>query len=126
MALPVVVVCAGLCAGCGTGSEKDGVRAAANALFRDVRNGDGHAACTRLVPRAASTLETGDTRCEQQILRLGLKGGPLGPVEVWADQARVRAGTDTVFLTRWGSGWRVTAVGCEPRDDRPYDCDVST
>jgi hypothetical protein len=44
---------------------------------------------------------------------------------VWSNQARVRAGTDTVFLTRWGDGWRVTAAGCEPRDDGPYDCDIS-
>jgi hypothetical protein len=124
--LAAVSLAALACAGCGMAAEKDGVREAASALFRDVRNGDGAAACGRLVPQAASGLETGGTRCEDEILKLGLSGGPLGPVEVWSEYARVRAGGDTVFLTRWGDGWRVTAAGCEPREEGPYDCEIQT
>jgi hypothetical protein len=125
-ALLAVTACLGFCAGCGTGGEKAAVRATASGLYQDVRDGDGRAACARLVPRAASSIETGDASCDRQILRLGLEGGPLGRVEVWSDQARVRAGADTVFLTRWGTGWRVTAAGCEPRREGPYDCEVET
>jgi hypothetical protein len=121
----VAGACAMACAACGTAAENDGVRGAASGLYRDVRNGDGAAACDRLVPQAASALETGDAKCPEEILRLGLEGGPLGRPEVWSNQARVHAGTDTVFLTRWGDGWRVTAAGCEPRADGPYDCDIS-
>jgi hypothetical protein len=29
-----------------------------------------------------------------------------------------------VFLTRWDGRWRVTAAGCEPDGDGPYDCEV--
>ncbi|XVQ08352.1 hypothetical protein ACQP1W_38200 [Spirillospora sp. CA-255316] len=123
-ALLVGTACFGFCAGCGTGDEKAAVRETASALFQDVRDGDGGAACARLVPRAASSLEIGGASCARQILRLGLEGGALGRVEVWSDQARVRAGADTVFLTRWGTGWRVTAAGCEPRREGPYDCEV--
>jgi hypothetical protein len=117
--------CAVACTGCGTGAEKDGVRAAAGGLYRDIRNGDGASACGRLVPQAASALETGDAQCEEEILQLGLKGGPLSRVEVWSDQARVHAGSDTVFLTRWSTGWRVTGAGCEARENGPYDCEIS-
>jgi hypothetical protein len=40
-------------------------------------------------------------------------------------QAQVRLGGDTVFLARSGDGWVVTAAGCDPRPDRPYDCEVA-
>ncbi|REE96213.1 hypothetical protein [Thermomonospora umbrina] len=100
------------------------VEATAAALFQAVRNGDGERACAALVPKARSGLETGDSRCAEEILTLGLRGGPLRDAEVWGDRARVRAGDDTVFLTRWASHWKVTAVGCRPRPGQPYECEV--
>jgi hypothetical protein len=32
---------------------------------------------------------------------------------------------DVVFLTVSGADWLVTAAGCTPRPERPYDCQVS-
>jgi hypothetical protein len=118
-----LVLLGAACNGCAA-AEKDGVRSAVAGLYQAVRSGDGRAACERLLPRAASALETGGSDCAQEILGLGLEGGPVGRVEVWSDQARASAGTDTVFLTRWGSGWRITAAGCRAQGERPYDCEV--
>ena len=36
----------------------------------------------------------------------------------------VRLAGDTVFLAVFPGGWRVTAAGCTPRGDRPYNCTV--
>jgi hypothetical protein len=38
----------------------------------------------------------------------------------------VRLARDTVFLHRFPAGWLVRGVGCEPRKNLPYDCEVST
>ena len=31
---------------------------------------------------------------------------------------------DTVFLLRFPDGWRVSAAGCTPQGEAPYDCEV--
>ncbi|MEW2353841.1 hypothetical protein [Spirillospora sp. NPDC029432] len=118
------VLAGAACNGCAA-AEDGGVRSAVASLYGAVRDGDGRAACERLVPRAARSLESGGSDCAQEILGLGLRGGPVHDVEVWSDRARAGAGSDTVFLTRWGDGWRVSAAGCRAQGDRPYDCEVS-
>jgi hypothetical protein len=102
------------------------VAAAARSLFAAVQRKDGQAACAALSPRAAESLSSGGTGCAQEILRLGLRGGPVHDVRVWGDRAQLKAGEDTVFLVRLeGPGWKVAAAGCEPRGSGlPYDCDV--
>lgn len=100
------------------------VEAVAGAFLRAVQSGDGERACTELVPKAKRSLETGGSRCAEEILTLGLRGGPLKDPETWGDWARVRAGDDTVFLTRWASAWKVTAAGCRPRPGQSYECQV--
>ncbi|MCA5894856.1 hypothetical protein LEP48_18030 [Isoptericola sp. NEAU-Y5] len=39
-------------------------------------------------------------------------------------QAQVATGDDTYFLALSGDGWVITAAACEPRPQRPYDCEV--
>lgn len=41
-------------------------------------------------------------------------------------QAQVRTAGDAVFLALSGDRWVVTAAGCEPQGDRPYDCEVGS
>ena len=36
----------------------------------------------------------------------------------------MRLDKDTLFLARFDQGWRVTAAGCTPHGDLPYDCTV--
>ena len=45
-------------------------------------------------------------------------------VHVAGRQAQVVTADDTLFLAVSGDAWVVTAAGCTPREDRPYDCEV--
>ena len=45
-------------------------------------------------------------------------------VDVHGRQARVTLTADTLFLALFSTGWKVTAAGCTPRPDQPYDCTV--
>jgi hypothetical protein len=110
-------------AGCAS-AQQDAASETATAFLTAAAKGDGAGACALLVPDAAGGLETGDTECAQEIVKLGLAGGRAGAAEVWGGNARVQVGADTVFLTRWDAGWRVTAAGCEAQPGRPADCDV--
>ena len=110
------------CAAPGT----DGVTRAADDWLAAARAKDATTLCRLLTPAAAESAVTGDQTCPQAVGDLRLPGaGPVGEVEVWSDRAQVRAGTDTLFLTRIDGDWRVSAAGCSARPGRPYDCEVS-
>jgi hypothetical protein len=110
------------CAAPGT----DGVTRAADDWLAAARAKDATTLCRLLTPAAAESAVTGDQTCPQAVGDLRLPGaGPVGQVEVWSDRAQVKAGADTLFLTKIGGDWRVSAAGCTARPDRPYDCEVS-
>lgn len=119
-----VIVAGGAAGGCAASAEGTRVRAAAAGFFTAVEHGDGERACAALVPAAARSLESGGSSCAEEIGKLGLDGGDIHGVQVWGDYAQADAGADTVFLSRWGSGWKVSAAGCTPRPGRPYECEV--
>jgi ketosteroid isomerase-like protein len=123
-ALAVASVCA-LAAGCGAPAGEGDVRRTAADWLAAAEAGDAARLCALLAPAAAESAATGDETCEQAVGDLDLPGGRVGRVELWSDEAQVRAGTDTLFLVRLAGGWRVTAAGCTPRGDQPYDCDVA-
>ncbi|MGQ4388544.1 hypothetical protein [Streptomyces sp. SAS_270] len=50
--------------------------------------------------------------------------GAVRKVHVYGRQAQVVLGTDTLFLSVFPAGWRVTAAGCVPRPEQPYQCKV--
>jgi hypothetical protein len=120
---PAVIVAL---AGCAVShSESADAAASARSLFRAVDRHEGRAAFAVLAPAAAESLTTGGVACGEEIMKLGLRGGPISHVQVWGDRAQARAGSDIVFLSRFGGhGWKVTAAGCRPRRDRPYDCEI--
>jgi hypothetical protein len=110
------------CAAPGT----DGVTRAADDWLAAARAKDATTLCRLLTPAAAESAVTGDQTCPQAVGDLRLPGaGPVGQVEVWSDRAQVKAGADTLFLTKIDGDWRVSAAGCTARPDRPYDCEVS-
>ena len=110
------------CAAPGT----DGVTRAADDWLAAARAKDATTLCRLLTPAAAESAVTGDQTCPQAVGDLRLPGaGPVGEIEVWSDRAQVRAGADTLFLTRIDGDWRVSAAGCTARPGRPYDCEVS-
>lgn len=110
------------CAAPGT----DGVTRAADDWLAAARAKDATTLCRLLTPAAAESAVTGDQTCPQAVGDLRLPGaGPVGQVEVWSDRAQVKAGADTLFLTKIDGDWRVSAAGCSARPGRPYDCEVS-
>jgi hypothetical protein len=50
--------------------------------------------------------------------------GAAQQIEVWGDTAQARLAGDTLFLLQFPDGWRVSAAGCTPQGDAPYDCEV--
>ncbi|MGY1751606.1 hypothetical protein [Blastococcus sp. SYSU D01042] len=116
------LVALALLTGCAAGAE-DGARAVAVA-FEDP-GGDPAERCELLAPATRAALEQDAAApCGEAIGELPLPGGGVTSVAVWGGDAQVRIGGDVVFLTETSDGWRVTAAACEPRSERPYDCEV--
>jgi hypothetical protein len=115
-----------LLAGCGSPPGQDEVRSTAGQWLAAAQAKDAGQLCRLLTPAAAESAATGDETCQQAVGDLDLPGGgTVGEVERWSDEAQVRTGSDTLFLTRLSDGWHVNAAGCQPQGDRPYDCDVA-
>ena len=93
-----------------------------------IRSDDGKAACELLSPQTRTALEEQEgSKCESAILELGLSGGAVGRVEVAEKTATAQVTDDgNVFLDEEPDGWRITALGCKPLPDRPYDCEVES
>ncbi len=92
--------------------------------FED-QSGDPEARCDLLIPTTrAAVEEQAQASCTEAIGELPLQGGEVRSVEIWGGDAQVRLGGDTLFLTETSAGWRVTAAGCEPHGEAPYDCEV--
>ncbi|MFL6127804.1 MAG: hypothetical protein ACJ73E_01915 [Mycobacteriales bacterium] len=120
-----VLAVLGLGTGCGTPPGEDEVVAAARQWEAAAEAADAGRLCALLTPAAAESAATGDETCERAVGDLHLPGGArVGAVQLWSDEAQVRAGNDTLFLVKLAAGWRVNAAGCTPQRDRPYDCDV--
>jgi hypothetical protein len=85
---------------------------------------DGRAACSVLTVSAAHEVEkSSSSACAEGVLEEELTDpGPALRTEVFGDEAWVRFGGETVFLTHDSSGWRVSAAGCQPSPREPYDC----
>ncbi|MEU6064946.1 hypothetical protein ABZ864_10745 [Streptomyces sp. NPDC047082] len=45
-------------------------------------------------------------------------------VQVYGRRARVVLNADTLFLSVFPAGWKVTAAGCVPRSQQPYQCQI--
>jgi hypothetical protein len=120
----LTALAASVAGGCSTAEDEASIESTTRKFFGAVAEKDGAGACALLTPDANESLEPAGARCSEEILKLPLEGGETGPPEIWGEQARIRVGAETVFLTRWASGGRITAAGCEPRHGKPYDCEV--
>jgi hypothetical protein len=130
-AAALVLAALAACAGPDAGDARDTVDRFAGA----VAAGDGETACALLVPDAADALAAdAGAPCADAVVD---PAGPLADVvrgtgdvvvtdvHVAGRQAQVVTDSDTLFLALSGEGWVVTAAGCTPREDRPYDCEVA-
>ena len=84
---------------------------------------DPAARCALLAPATVAAVEShASMPCTEAVRLLGTSGGEVLAASVWGDAAQVRLRGDTLFLTRTGEGWRVSAAGCRPHGEAPYDC----
>ncbi|MEW1912135.1 hypothetical protein AB0442_27460 [Kitasatospora sp. NPDC085895] len=122
-----MTVLAAALAGCGQLSNRENAAAAvARAFEQDAARGDAAAMCAALAPGTRDELEDQEKEgCEQAVGGLGLPaGGQLRRIDVFGQQARAVLEGDTVLLSAFPDGWKITAAGCEPRPEMPYRCDV--
>jgi hypothetical protein len=112
--------------GCGD-SQDSAVQAVAGDLLEATSRGDGQAACEVLSPHTRDELEQSSGKpCERAILEESIgRGGAVFDAQVFDTMAQVKFDDETVFLSRFDSGWLVVATACTPRPDGPYDCSVS-
>jgi hypothetical protein len=122
--LPCLVVLASL-ASCGAPADSDASEAA-RTFHESVARADGLRACAALSARTRSELEQSAGKpCPAAVLEESLP--PLGePVEthVYGTAAQVGSTGDTVFLSRFDRGWKVTAAGCTREPTGLYDCQL--
>jgi hypothetical protein len=122
---PAAVVPLLLLSGCATASRPD-VESSVTSFYAAYEQRDGAKACALLAPavREEVARSTG-TSCERGLLSERLPSvHPVRSTSIAGDQAQVRLGSDTAFVARFPSGWKVTAVGCTRRPGAPYDCQV--
>ena len=119
------LVCVAALTGCsGQGRTEKGTAAEAAREFSAAAASDPGRACELLAPKTREELEA-DGPCAESLSAKQLpQAQAVRAVEVYAKDAIVHLDQDTVFLGRFDSGWFVTAAGCAPDGERPYDCDV--
>lgn len=122
--IPGLAVACVLLTGCAETGASGKVEDVAAAFSKAIQAGDGKGACAQLVPEAQSSVEAGGSSCAEQILGLGITGGPVRKPEAWGQWARVQVGDETAFLTQWAQTWKIAAAGCRPRSEQPYDCEL--
>jgi len=121
--LPAVL----LLAGCGADDERRQAATVADTFAADIA-GDPQAACELLAPRTRQSVEQDGEPCARVLEQDDLPTpGERMAVSVAGHSAQVRYAEDTVFLSLFDDGWRVTAAGCARTSSDPavpYDCTV--
>ena len=121
LAAPVAL----MLAGCGNAQE-DPVLKAADAFYSAIASQDGTSACDLLTRVTRSELEQSSGKpCDQAVLKEKIPSvQEPRKVHVFGTMAQAAYDADTVFLTRFGERWLVTAVGCALGESELYDCQV--
>ncbi|MFF8972733.1 hypothetical protein [Streptomyces sp. NPDC014995] len=123
----VAVVLTGTAGACGTVAERhDAVRAAATAFEKALDEGAYDRMCGALAPATLEELEQSAGRpCAQALAEESPPaGGAVRGTDVHGNQARAVLAGDTLFLSRFTTGWKVVAAGCRQRPQRPYQCRI--
>jgi hypothetical protein len=109
-------------------SQSGDVSITAQKFYSAVADLDGPTACALLSPDARTELEqSAGKACAEGVLEEALPESTRHErARVYGTMAIVRAGDDTMFLSRFPTGWLITAVGCQltERAER-YDCTVA-
>lgn len=116
-----------LLCGCSSLSHRqDAVAAAARGFEADLARQDSAALCDALAPGTREGLQdSSKSDCEQAIGDSDLPAATdVRRVDVYGQQARAVLDGDTLFLSAFTDGWKITAAGCEPQPRKPYKCAV--
>lgn len=105
---------------------ESGPSARAAHFYAAIAASDGARACADLALEARASLERQEgAPCERAVVeqRLPAVTG-AGDARVYGAAAQVVHRGETVFLSRFADGWRITAAGCPPVPDRdrPHVC----
>ena len=116
-------------AGCGTGDDERRVRSVTDRFYAALQGHAGERACAQLSENTVNALESASGRsCAQAITALPLPGRRTARSIVYLDSARAdvagAAQGEAAFLDRTARGWRISAAGCRPKGDGPYDCQL--
>ncbi|WP_229870558.1 hypothetical protein [Streptomyces longisporoflavus] len=111
--------------GCGSVQERED--AAADTVLRfqeNLRGPDTTRGCAQLAPGTRDELEqTAELPCPRALSDAGLPTAvDVRAVDVYGRQARVVTTRDTLFLSSFPGGWKITAAGCTERPEMPYQC----
>jgi hypothetical protein len=118
----VAAVALVLAAGCG--SQQPASTSVATRFAEALDESDTATACGYLAPETRSDLESSAGKpCPAALSDEDLpSAGPVEDSDAFGTMAEVRFAEDTMFLARFGSGWKVMAAGCSPQPGQPYDC----
>ncbi|MEV0253946.1 hypothetical protein AB0H82_06655 [Streptomyces sp. NPDC050732] len=111
--------------GCGdVGAREDGAARAVTRFEAGLRASDAARGCGALAPGTRDELEqSADLPCARALPDAGLPtAAEVRHVDVYGRQARVVTDRDTLFLSSFPDGWKVTAAGCTERPEKPYQC----
>ena len=91
-----------------------------------LKRGDAGAACDLLAPPTRKELEQSESeKCAKALPDQDIPpASSEADVDVFGDEAIARVSGDVLFLTNVGGTWMVSAAGCKPQPDQPYDCEV--
>jgi hypothetical protein len=91
-----------------------------------LKRGDAATACDLLAPPTRKELEQSESeRCAKALPQQDIPpAANAADVEVFGDEAIARVIGDVLFLTNVGGTWMVSAAGCTPQPDEPYECEV--
>jgi hypothetical protein len=123
----MAVSCAVCLTACGTLGEREAAASRAAVRFeKSIQRADGTRACAALAPQTRQELQhSAKTSCAKALFEEQLSpAGTVREVQVYGRQARVVLAADTLFLSVFPSGWKITAAGCEPRSHQPYQCQI--
>jgi hypothetical protein len=126
-AVGTAVLLAGL-AGCSQGGRGDptGPMRAVETFESALKRGDAGAACGVLAPPTRKELEQSESdTCAKVLPDQDIPAATSeADVDVYGDEAIARVEGDVLFLTNVSGTWMVSAAGCKPQPDQPYDCEV--
>ncbi|WP_306635126.1 hypothetical protein [Pseudarthrobacter siccitolerans] len=99
---------------------------AAQEFHQDLSRSDWSAACAMLQSDTrGKTAQEQESSCEDHLGNLQIQEpGTVTRTEIYGRAAFVEFEHDAVFLAAAGGGWKVTAAGCTPNGDAPYNCEV--